>query len=139
FVEVRGRSCVVKTTVSKEAARDVAAFVDRILASFARIFKGEFQLPPPLTVLVLAHVAEFAACYARAYQRSAESVRRALYAPHLRETWLTLGGDGPKKKLSVETAKHELTHHMLHLFTGQDTLPPWFNEGAACFFQYWDA
>src|SRR5690606_11520062 len=82
FVEVRGRSCVVKTTVSKEAARDVAAFVDRFLASFARIFKGEFQLPPPLTVLLLGHDAEFAACYERAYQRSAESVRRALYAPH---------------------------------------------------------
>ncbi len=139
FVEVRGRSCVVRTTVGAEAARDVAAFVDRFLASFARIFKGEFLLPPPLTVLVLGHDAEFSACYERAYQRSAQSVRRALYAPHLRETWLTLAGDGPKKTLSVETAKHELTHHMLHLFTGQAPLPPWFDEGVACFFQYWDA
>lgn len=138
FSTHKGQYCIVKTTVGGEASREIALFIDLYFQFFQKIFTRKFTIPPPFKIVVFAHGEEFKAYYYRLHPSQQQTPRNALYSPGTRETWVVLLGEGERKRLPLETAKHELTHHILHFFTGQTVLPPWFNEGAACFFQYWD-
>jgi hypothetical protein len=138
YLHYKGKNCHIRTTVSPEAARDIGKFIDVYLELFRKIFTARFIINAPLTTVVFAHKSEFDAYYESVYRTREKWTRSALYCPHKKETWIVLVDGGAKKVFPLETAKHELTHHMLHFFTGQAELPPWFNEGSACFFQYWD-
>ncbi|MCI0650451.1 MAG: hypothetical protein L0Z55_01060 [Planctomycetes bacterium] len=130
-----GRWCIVRTTAPAQVARDISAFVDEYLVQFGGVFSGKFKIVEKLKLRVLSTEDEFKFFCKRVY--GTDEFRPAFYSPNLRETWVTLGG-AARKMLPEEVLKHEFTHHMLHFFTGQERLPDWFNEGAACFFQYWD-
>ena len=138
YVSVPAKRCIVKTTVSREAGADIGDFADRYLGLLNRVFTGQFVIKGSLKLLVFAHQDELDAYYGKAYSTSEKWPRAALYSPHKKETWVVLIGQGENRTLPVETLRHELTHHILHFFTGRAELPPWFDEGAACFFQYWE-
>ena len=132
-----GKRCVVKTTAPLEVAKAVAAYSDRYLQEFAKIFNAEFKIQERLTIRIFAHKEEYWAHYKHNFGEP-ERLPSALYYPRHRETWVRLDAKGNRRSLPLETVKHEFTHHMLHFFTGSDRLPTWFNEGTACFFQYWN-
>src|SRR5262245_5630959 len=115
LIKIKGKNCVIATTAGRDAAQDLGRFIDNYLELFRKIFTAKFMIDLPLSTVVFAHKAEFDSYYESTYKTSETFPRKALYCPHKKETWIVLQGDGKKKTLPLETAKHELTHHMLHL------------------------
>jgi hypothetical protein len=141
FITIHGRFCTVKTTAPKEAGLSITRYLDGHIQNFRRLFVGRFRIDGKLVVRVFAHSTEFDQRYSRVYASLDKSIykpRYSLFSPSEHETWVTLQGISSWKTLPEETAKHEITHHLLCFFLGADRIPPWFDEGIACFFQYWN-
>ena len=67
-----------------------------------------------------------------------EMARDACYVPGLNVTLVTLSNINNQLFLSRETIQHEITHNINANVLGNLALSPWFDEGMACYFQYWD-
>jgi hypothetical protein len=141
YLVLNGRFCTVKTTAPQKAGLAIARFIDAHIGNFRQVFVGPFKVTGKPVVRVFAHDAEFLQRYQKVYrliEASLNTPRSALYSPSEKETWITLQGPADRKTMSVETVKHELTHHLLRFYLGTGSPSPWFEEGVACFFQYWN-
>jgi hypothetical protein len=132
----KGACCTVRTTGPAAVANDVGKMLDAHLKVFRSFFTGPFRDKSEVQVVVFSSRAEYDAYLSSKGQ--AKAVRNAMYNPSLHESLIALEGDGTTRMLPLEVVKHEVTHHVLHLYMGDDDLPPWLDEGVACFFQYWN-
>jgi len=111
--------------------QDLAAFLDQMFFSYARVFHYDVRRRSTLDVYVYRTREEFLSfCAERGLGRSVLQMR-GLYIPELYE--LAAWGSGEEAR---HVLAHEGTHQFIALVTKPDHQPPqWFHEGLASYFE----
>ncbi len=133
FVRVAAGSYVVRTDLGPEFAIDAACFLERFRSQFDHIFR---DVPPPARYPPLVVVFREEARYRR---KMGGSGARGMFVATDRAIYTYLDAAAGERDFATFYKKillHEGAHEMLFARCG--SLPVWFDEGVACYFQEWD-
>ncbi|MFH0946731.1 MAG: hypothetical protein V2A76_16170 [Planctomycetota bacterium] len=104
----------------------------KVLNGYYRSLKGRFRAyePASIDVVLFNNRADYLIDYVRTFGTSGENVL-GYYVPGRR---VLVFCDDPYEKAAVlNTARHECTHLLVDLSYSGAAVPPWLNEGLACF------
>ncbi len=137
---VETESYVLHSTISKEYTAAAAFYLGRFQAVFRSIFWGEFKDTRKPVAYAFATEKE----YLKFSPRSAGTQGRFLTegigrAAKKDLAWYSTPlGERDFFKSEVGVLQHEATHQLIDAYTGNQSVPTWFHEGCATFFESWD-
>lgn len=103
-----------------------------LLNGYYRAFRNRFRadLSGNIDVFLFGNRADYLYSYARSFRESGESVL-GYYVPALRRLVFY---DDPTERAAISlVARHECTHLLVDLSFDGAPVPPWLNEGLACY------
>ena len=123
----------VRTKISPQYALRMAILMDDFYRQFAAIFNAQFKDRGHPQLYVFPDMKTY-----RGYVASLgvdPGWSTGVYVPGKK---ILVGQLSHGEKRLKEILFHEGTHQLLHAYTGQCRIPPWFSEGVATNFETWD-
>lgn len=110
---------------------DLAPYTS-LLSEYYRRNRNRFRadLSGKIDVVLYGNRADYLRSYARSFKESGENVL-GYYLPALNR--LVFYDDPAEREQISLTARHECTHLLVDLSFDNDAIPPWLNEGLACY------
>lgn len=135
WTRVESKNFLLVGNADETKIRQIAARLEQFRQAFRQILPGtNFDSLVPTTIVVFRDDAAFRPFKPLRDNGDVRDNVRGYFQPGLDVNYIALSAEGDDKKV-FGTIFHEYAHFIVNNNFGRANVPPWFNEGLACYFQ----
>lgn len=138
WTNVRSKNFFLIGNASEKEIRQVATKLEQFREMFRLLFpRAKFNTPVQTNVVVFKSGSSYKPFKPRRADGKIDEWIAGYFQPGEDVNYITLSTEGEMKDV-YGTIFHEYVHSMLNTNFGRSTVPPWFNEGLAEYYQTFD-